>query len=191
MKPITLAGFESKFQDDDDPWATFSDRDEATKRRAILHALGPGPLGRVLELASGNGSNSRAIAPRALRLDATEATAAGTRLTAQAIAPWPRARARALALPGRFPRDRYDAILVAELLYYLSPRDMVEVARDVAHASRPGGRLVLAHHVVDYYDFAQHARGIHERFLKDTNAAWRVREVARTARWVVSVARAA
>ena len=66
MKAIDLAGFSEKFSGNGDPWSTFTDRDEAVKRDAILHALGPGPIGRVLELASGNGSNSAAIAPRAL-----------------------------------------------------------------------------------------------------------------------------
>ena len=80
MKAIDLAGFADKFAAEDDPWRTFSARDETVKRQAILRALGPGPIGRVLELAAGNGSNSAAIAPRALRLDATEGTAEGTRL---------------------------------------------------------------------------------------------------------------
>lgn len=188
MKRIGLAGFADKFADDDDPWCTFSSRDEAVKRAAILHALGPGPLGRVLELASGNGSNSHAIAPRSLRLDATEGTGQGTLLTAEAIAHWPRARAIELALPARFPRRDYDAIVIAELLYYLSPHVMASVASDVAAALPRGARLVLAHHRIDFYDFAQHAAGIQQRFLRLTNALWRVRTVRRRLKWEVIVA---
>jgi SAM-dependent methyltransferase len=189
MKPIDLNGFAAKFAADDDPWRTFSRRDEAVKRTAILHALGPGPLGRVLELGSGNGSNSRAIATRARRLDATEGTVEGTRLTSHAIAARPRARAIILALPGRFPRRSYDAVVIAELLYYLSPRAMRRVALDVAETLRPGGRLVLAHHRIDYYDFAQHAAGIHERFLRMTGVSWTLHPVRRRSRWHVIVAR--
>lgn len=190
MKAIDLSGFAEKFAADDDPWGTFSNRDEAVKRAAILHALGPGPLGRVLELGSGNGSNSRAIAPRALHLDATDGTAEGTRLTAQAIASWRGARAMQLALPERFPRRNYDAIMIAELLYYLPPGAMRQVAVQVADTLRPGGRLVLAHHRIDYYDFAQHAAAIQSRFLNQTGLSWHVRSVRRRSRWhVVSAQR--
>ncbi|WP_419808914.1 class I SAM-dependent methyltransferase [Sphingomonas sp.] len=188
MKAIDLAGFGAKFAGEDDPWATFTARDEAVKRAAILHALGPGPWGRVLELASGNGSNSAAIAPGALRLDATEGTAEGAALTARAIERWPRATASVLVLPGRAPRPVYDAVVLAELLYYLSPREMARVARDVAAVLRPGGRLVLAHHRIDYYDFAQHAAGIQARFLHAAGRRWRVRPVRFTGKWQVVVA---
>jgi SAM-dependent methyltransferase len=185
MSGIDLAGFDAKFTGDGDPWATFSDRDEAIKREAILHALGAAPLGRVLELASGNGSNSVAIAPRALRLDATEGTRAGTALTARAIAAYPRAKAIELALPARFPRNVFDAVLIAELLYYLSPAEMVSVARQVARSLRPGSLLVLAHHRIDFHDFAQHAAGIHRRFLDATHIEWRVSRMRRSGRWIV------
>jgi SAM-dependent methyltransferase len=190
MTAIDLSGFAGKFASDDDPWSTFSNRDEAVKRRAIVHALGPGPIGRVLELASGNGSNSVAIAPRVLRLDATEGTAEGTRLTAAAIARYPRARASELALPAAFPHGVYDAVVVAELLYYLSERDMARVANDVAAALRRGGRLILAHHRIDFYDFAQHAAGIQDRFLRQTGRSWHVRRVRTLRRWRVCVATA-
>lgn len=188
MSSIDLAGFSAKFAAEDDPWRTFSDRDEAVKREAILHALGAGPLGRVLELASGAGSNSAALAPRALRLDATEGTVEGTALTARAIARWPRARATEVPLPGRAPRVTYDAIVVAELLYYLTPRDMALVAHDVAGAARRGTMLVLAHHLVDFYDFAQHSAGIHQRFLKASGRFGRVRTIRRTSQWIVQSA---
>ncbi len=186
MRPITLAGFDNKFSGDADPWRTFSDADERLKRRAILHAIGPGAWGRVIELAAGNGSNSAAIAPRALRLDATEATASGTALVAKAIrARAGRARAIRLTVPARLPRVRYDIAVVAELIYYLSPRAMAQTARDVAAALRPGGTLVLAHHRIDFPDFAQHAAHLQHRFLRDTGRRWRVRVVRRTGHWVV------
>lgn len=189
-RPIDLDGFEAKFAGSDDPWSTWTDPDEALKRRSILHALGQGPLGRVLELGAGNGSNSWSIAARSLRLDATEATVGGAALVRRAIRGFaPRARALQLVVPAEPPRACYDAIVVAELLYYLDVSDMRAFARQVARHLRPGGVLVLAHHRITFYDFVQHAAGIHERFLSATDVSWRRRDVRRTLRWEVCACR--
>lgn len=186
MKPIDLEGFEAKFAGDADPWSTWSNRDEAVKRTAILHAIGPGPHGRMLELGAGNGCNSRPLAARTLRLDATEATAEGTRLVAEAIAERaPRARASRLIVPAAFPRDEYDTIVIAELLYYLDQRAMARLGRQVARHLRIGGILVLAHHRITFYDFVQHAEHIQQKFLEQTRLPWRVRTARCTGRWSV------
>jgi SAM-dependent methyltransferase len=188
MRPITLTGFDDKFADDPDPWRTFTARDEARKRNAIVRALGCHIRGRVLEVAAGNGSNSLALARRSLRLDATEGTEKGTQLVASQLGDIARAHATRLILPAPFPRSRYDAIVVAEILYYLSRRDLMRVARRAAAALPVGGRLVLAHHRVDYPDFVQHSAHIHRRFLAASAVAWMVRPVARTGRWIVEAA---
>lgn len=188
MSAIGLAGFSATFAQSEDPWCTFTDHDEAVKRTAILCALGSQCLGRVFELASGNGSNSAVIAPRALRFDATEGTTEGTRLTEQALSAWPRARAIHLPLPATAPRATYDAIIIAELLYYLTPTDMDRVAREVSRRVRRGTVLVLAHHRIDFHDFTQHAAGIHERFLSASPRFETVKTIRRTKRWVVQAA---
>ena len=195
MRPITLAGFDAKFADSDDPWQTFMGNDEVLKRNAILHAIGPGPWGRLLELAAGNGSNSAAFAPRALRLDATEGTESGIALVRKAVGcrrgglRAHRTRVLKLAVPARLPRQRYDVVVVAELLYYLTPLAMRKTARDVGRAIRPGGVLVLAHHRIDFPDFAQHAATLQRQFLDATRRTWRVRTVRRTGHWVVQSCR--
>lgn len=182
---IDLAGFDARFSADGDPWGTFVHRDEAVKRHAIVRALGPGPHARVLELGCGNGSNSVALARRALRLDACDGTPSAVRLTARALAGQPRGRAHHCVLPGRFPRARYDAVVIAELLYYLTPRAMRRLAADVARVLIPGGRLVLAHHHIDFHDTAQSSRRIHQRFLAATGRPWHPRRQRRNRRWAV------
>jgi 2-polyprenyl-3-methyl-5-hydroxy-6-metoxy-1,4-benzoquinol methylase len=185
MRAITLSGFADKFAQDADPWNTWNAPDEVLKRRAILHALPSRISGRMWELGAGNGSNSRALATRSLRLDATEATKEGTELVAQAVADSAGARAVQLIVPAPPPSASYDVIVIAELLYYLDARAMAILARQVAARLRPGGSVVLAHHRITFYDFAQHADGIQERFLAATGLKWKRRVVRQTRRWVV------
>lgn len=186
---IDLAGFDARFAADNDPWGTFVHYDEAIKRDAILRALGPGPQGRVLELGCGNGSNSIALARRAWALDACDGTLAAVRLTAAALTDRPRAHAYRRVLPGRFPRARYDAVVIAELLYYLPPYAMQRLAADVGRALVPGGCLVLAHHQVDFHDTAQTAHAIHRRFITPTGRVWHPRLHRRNRRWTVESGR--
>ena len=185
MRSIDLAGFDAKFSVSDDPWSTFTDRDEARKRQAILRGIGGRRMGRILELAAGNGSNSVGLARFALRLDATEGTLSGVGLVQRAVGDTLRVRVSRLVLPDSFPRATYDAIVVAEVLYYLTASEMAAVARAVATTLRPGGRLILAHHRVDYPDFVQHAAGIHQRFLAASGVAWQKSKAVCTGRWQV------
>jgi cyclopropane fatty-acyl-phospholipid synthase-like methyltransferase len=185
MKAIKLSGFADKFARDADPWNTWTAPDEVLKRKAILHALPAHRIGRLLELGAGNGSNSAALVSQALRLHATEATQEGTALVAKAIAGANRACAMQLVVPAPPPAASYDAIVIAELMYYLSEKDMATLARQVASRLRLGGTLVLAHHRIAFYDFVQHADGIHSRFLAATGLQWRCRLVRRTGHWAV------
>ncbi|WP_051882702.1 class I SAM-dependent methyltransferase [Salinisphaera hydrothermalis] len=186
---IGRTGFDARFAADSDPWGTFVHRDEARKRRAILCALGAGLQGRVLELGCGNGSNSIALARRAWTLDACDAAPSAVRLTAAALADQPRASVYCRVLPGRFPRARYDAVVIAELLYYLRPYAMQRLAADVGRALTPGGRLVLAHHHVDFHDTAQTSRAIHRRFIAHTGRSWHPRFQHQNRRWTVESGR--
>ena len=186
MKAATkLSDFEEMFARTRDPWDTFVDRDERIKRRAIVHALGSAKHGRILELGAGNGSNSAALAPHARRLDSCEGTLAGTALVAEALNKYRHARALRLPLPARLPGRGYEAVVIAELLYYLSDRDMRSLAREVRRATRRGARLVLAHHHLQLEGFAQLAAPVHRVFIREFGSPvaciWRFR----SSRWVV------
>lgn len=184
-RAITLAGFEATFAGNPDPWNTFAARDERRKRRAIVHALGPAPHGRLLELASGNGSNSRALAARALRIDVTDGAPTAVRLTAQLLADRPRAQVTRLILPGRFPSLRYDAIVAAEILYYLQPSALRAVAQEIARRLRPGGRLILAHHHLRFSDVATAPATVHAALRRALPFATARIACVRTDRWRV------
>jgi cyclopropane fatty-acyl-phospholipid synthase-like methyltransferase len=184
-RAITLAGFEATFVGNPDPWNTFAARDEARKRRAIVHALGPAKHGRLLELASGNGSNSRSLAAHALRADITDGAPTAVHLTARHLADLSRARVSRLVLPGRFPAARYDAIVAAEIFYYLTPRALDAVAREIARRLRPGGRLILAHHHLRFADAAVAPAGVHAALRRALPFATSPVGCIRTERWRV------
>ena len=112
-------------------------------------------------------------------------------LTRAALADRPRAGAHHLALPGHFPADRYDAIVIAELLYYLDDATLRAVAAEIVRTLRPGGRLVLCHHHRAFHDASQRQEGLHRRFVAGLAGRWRITRTERTNRWELTAIRRA
>lgn len=179
----TLDHFDRLFTDAADPWCTRTSCDEAHKRRTVLQMLGPQTQGRVLELGCGNGSNSLVLAKRALSLEACDGSKAALRRAAQTVDDFSRVQLHHLPLPGRFPGSTYDAIVVAELLYYLDDRTLAFVMREITRCLRPGGILVLCHHHVQFADAAQCQADLHRRFVTGSRINWRIERQYRTSRW--------
>lgn len=181
---ISLQGFEQTFAQDADPWKTWTSRYEAVKRDALAKAVGAGRHGRVLEVAAGNGSNTRMLASRALRLTATEGTASGTKLLREATEGLPNVEVVQCNLKNSLPGDRYDLIVISEVLYYLPDRAFESFAREVARTLRPGGRLVLAHHRDEFADRARPAHNVHPCFIRTTQVSMKCCFRQRARRWL-------
>ncbi len=58
-------------------------------------------------------------------------------------------------LPNGLPKGSFDLVVVSEIAYYLSPRDLETLARRLRRALAPGGLIVVLHHVVPFDDTAQ------------------------------------
>lgn len=185
-RPIDLAGFEARFNADPDPWNTFSARTEYLKRMAILRAAGTRRRATGLELAAGNGSNTLPLSRCVLRLDVCEGTRSGVDLILGEVGERSRIRVHHLVLPGRFPRQRYDLIVIAELLYYMPSADLLRMARDVSRSLAPGGRLILAHHHQAFADARAPGLEAERRFLAAISPPLQSSRCARTGRWQVS-----
>ena len=179
--PIRIDGFEAVFSEAADPWQTWTRRDEVVKRDAILRACGR-VRGRTLELACGNGSNTRALAERSLRLLALDGAPSAVALTRAAV-PDPHVDVRVARLPEDTPREAFDLIVVAELLYYLRPGEIARLGQRLSLA--PGGRLVLAHHHIDFPDTSTRPATVHARLLDAMGLAGAPVARTRTARWRV------
>ncbi len=187
MKPIDLAGFEAKFQASGDPWDYRSSAFEAAKRRVLLRACGPGKRGRGLELACAIGETSRALLARCLTLVAVDGAPTALETARRLTPPGARIDYRQTVLPDGVPRGPFDLVVVSEIAYYLSPRDLGILARKLADALAPGGRIVVLHHLVPFDDAAQLPALAQERLCRALGAAMPRIRTERRGRYAVSV----
>ncbi len=135
--------FESLFAAGADPWKYRSEY-EVLKYRQTLDLI-PAGTGRVLELACAEGDFTVALATRAAEVVAADISELALSRAAERCAHLANVTYRRLdmavdALPGGF-----DAIVCSEVLYFIGQDRLPDVARKLAGALAPGGRLILAH----------------------------------------------
>ncbi|MCR4294751.1 MAG: class I SAM-dependent methyltransferase [Elusimicrobia bacterium] len=149
----------------EDPFSYATDPYERARLEALDAALGAGRLGRVLELACAEGHFTERLARRASSVTALD-------ISAVAIE---RARRRASAaafVEGDLlvwgPAEAgFDAIVVAEVLYYLDrpgvKAEFEALFPRIAGWLKPGGRLVMSHAFAGDAELA-HRRSFRGRF---------------------------
>lgn len=150
----------------EDPFAYSSEPYEIARLDALEAALGPAPLGRVLEAACAEGHFTEKLARKGADITALD-------ISAVAIE---RARRRAPKAafivadlltwePG--VEAPFDAIVVAEVLYYLDRRgvkaEFEALFPRISGWLKPGGRLVMTHAFAGEAELA-HRRSFRERF---------------------------
>lgn len=152
---IDAAGFEAKFRDTIDPWNYAASPFEAFKRGVLLRACGAGARGRVLELGCAIGETSRVLARIGLRLVALDASPTALAEAGRRNAGNPRVVFRRAVLPGGMPRGGFDLVVISEVAYYLTGRELDSLLRRVRRVTAPGGRVVVLHHVRPFDDASQ------------------------------------
>ncbi len=149
----------------EDPFSYSTEPYELARLELLDAALGGGRLGRVLELACAEGHFTERLVRRAASVTALD-------ISAVAIE-----RARRRAPGARFfegdllvwePAEAaFDAIVVAEVLYYLDrpgvKAEFEALFPRIAGRLRPGGRLVMSHAFAGDAELV-HRRSFRERF---------------------------
>lgn len=129
-----------------DPWEFATSRYEAEKYAATLAAL-PRPLyARALELGCSIGILTRQLAERCEALLATDVSAPALEQARENCKALEQIRFEKRDLAMTFPEGHFDLILVSEIGYYFSPRDLSNIRTAIARALTPGGHLLLVHY---------------------------------------------
>ena len=179
--PLRVVGFDMLFSGSDDPWDTWAGRDERNKRASLLRACGH-TRGRALELGCGNGSNTAMLRHRALRLVAVDGAASAVSVTRKNIKS-NNVSVQLAILPRELPRKTFDLVVIAEMLYYLTPREIECLASGLNFGT--GSRLVLAHHHVNFSDTSSQPATVHFRLITALRRTVKQVYIHRTAKWQV------
>ena len=129
-----------------DPWGYETSTYEAGKYAATLDALPRRRWRDALEVGCSIGVLTLQLAAICDRLTAIDGAARALERCRARLAPHPHVDVRHGRVPADWPDQKYDLIVLSELIYYLPEPDMHAVARLTADALTPDGHAILVNH---------------------------------------------
>jgi cyclopropane fatty-acyl-phospholipid synthase-like methyltransferase len=137
--------FERLYKDSRDPWGFATSEYERTKYVKTIETLGDRHFVSGLEIGCSVGVLTQLLASRCdhlLGVDIVEAPLVSARERCR-DQPW--VQFAQMTVPQAWPDDRFDLIVLSEVLYYFSLADLDAVIARVKHSLTTGGVALLVH----------------------------------------------
>jgi predicted TPR repeat methyltransferase len=137
--------FEDLYAKDRDPWRFASSDYERRKYADTLAALSGRRFHAAFEVGCSIGIFTRQLAPQCdslLAVDVVEQALQQARQNCKALK---QVKIERMQIPVQWPAERFDLIVLSEVLYYLSPEDIRVAAARSMISSRRGGLILLVH----------------------------------------------
>jgi cyclopropane fatty-acyl-phospholipid synthase-like methyltransferase len=135
--------FERLYSKDPDPWKFASSDYERLKYGATLGAARSGQLGMVFEIGCSIGVFTRMLAPncrRILAVDVSERALSSARHNCRGL---DNVTIRKMRVPHDWPEQRFDLIILSEVLYFLAASEIRATAKRSIESLCPFGRIIL------------------------------------------------
>ena len=167
------AEFDALYDGNPDPWRMETSAYEAAKYDATLGALPRARYRSGLEVGCSIGVLTARLAARCDRLVALDVSAraierAAARPGCEAVA------FRRAEVPNEWPDGAYDLIVLSEVLYFLEPDEVREIARLTARDLAPGGTVVAVNWLGEC-DRTLDGAAAADLFVTSLDAAFRTR----------------
>ena len=165
--------FERMYRRDPDPWDFATSAYEEAKYTATLDALPRERYERAFEIGCSIGVLTHRMAPRCdalLSVDVSERALAEAR---ERCRDFDHVRFERMRVPDAFPDDSFDLVLVSEVGYYWSRRDLGRARRRITASLDPQGHLLLVHWTPYVEDYPLTGDAVHEHFLQEGPPALR------------------
>ncbi len=162
--PITY--FDDVYRANEDPWAFETSPYEQAKYDATIAALPRKNYTNAFEIGCSIGVLSEMLAQRCDHLLAVDASELPLQAARKRLAPYPHATVRQMSIPGDFPDDQFDLILLSEVGYYLVLDDLKRARQQMLDHLTKSGHLLLVHWTPFVPDYPLTGDHVHELFLE-------------------------
>lgn len=139
------AYFDALFAGSDDPWNFRTRWYEERKRAITLACLPARRYASAFEPGCANGELSAALAPRCDRLLISDGSAGALAVARRRVASFAHVEVRQGFVPGDWPAEPFDLVVLSELAYYLDTAQLDTLAERCCASLRTGGAVVVCH----------------------------------------------
>ena len=139
--PETLRHLSDLYSRSADPWDHDTSAYERDKHAETVKAAGRGPHREALEIGCGNGALAARLAPLCARLTVIECIPAAAALARDRLRVFPHVtviEGDSRVLPVQAP----DLVVLSEMLYFLPPREIADLASRIDGQAAPDCRVV-------------------------------------------------
>ncbi|WP_022673553.1 SAM-dependent methyltransferase [Novosphingopyxis baekryungensis] len=136
------ARFDQLFAENPDPWDIDTSDYERGKREAVLAALGKRRFVRMLEVGCAGGALTERPAELASSIVALDVSTKAIDLAAKRLPRCDSVEFVVAEVPDYWPAGQFDAVILSEVLYFLSVGEIRQVSQ-LAHESLTGNGLCL------------------------------------------------
>ncbi len=165
--------FAQIYQTNPDPWSFETSPYEKEKYLASIAALPLKRYRRAFEVGGSIGVLTRRLADRCDRLLSIDVSPVAQGRAQTRCADQLQVEFRIMQFPRETPDATFDLIVLSEVGYYLSERDLLIAREWIVRALRPGGHLLLVHWTPLVEDYPLTGDEVHNLFLAITPAPLR------------------
>lgn len=160
--PNELGYFDVLYHNNDDPWGYEKRWYEARKRQICLSLLMKEQYQHGLEIGCSNGVFSQQLAERCQRLTCLDANAQAIQLAQKKLGHLTHVDLQQHCIPHQFPEQKYDLIVISEILYYLSEAELRQCMAQVQQALTSDGVVLCCHWRYPIEGFELNGETVHE-----------------------------
>src|SRR3984885_11335454 len=179
--------FDQIYRTNLDPWNFETSLYEREKYLASLAALPSKRYRQAFEIGGSIGVLTRMLADRCSRLLSVDVSPIAQQRARMRCADQSHVEFRIMQFPREAPAQTFDLIVVSEVGYYLSQRDLL-IARDwIVNSLQPGGHLLLVHWTPLVEEYPLTGDEVHDLFLSITPAPFNCVFSSRKANYRIDV----
>ena len=145
MTSTSRTYFEDMYKRDPDPWGFASRGYERRKYELTIASLPLAHYGSVYEPGCSIGVLTEKLAHRCDRLVASDIIPAALRQAATRTKELPHVRVEYRPIPEAWPEEQFDLIVLSEIAYYFSPRELEQIMTLVLNSTASGAHVIGIH----------------------------------------------